>query len=320
MLGKGRPVAVLPEAVEKQTSYAQETGVQHEEAAQEKVEAAGGDPEEELSEELAHEESEAFIHAVAFGSLEAQHVKYSDYDPFTDNAFVLDLDELSDRFSYPYKGKKISDYGYRGRSYHTGVDIKAVPNDTIRSAFDGVVRLSRNYSGYGNIVVIRHSNGVETVYSHNSKNLVTPSQYVQSGTPVALAGRTGRATTEHLHFEVRVQGQHFNPNLLLDTENHCLRQGKVYIYKKNNRVLAANKPESEWNVRDNPEKNLASAALSVSSAAGSKASEPVYYRVKKGDTLSAIAKRNGTSVAAICNMNNISPNKLLQINQQLKVR
>lgn len=99
---------------------------------------------------------------------------------------------------------------------HTGVDIKAVPNDTIRAAFSGVVRMSKPYSGYGNIIVIRHYNGMETAYAHNSRNLVTVNDVVKAGDPIALAGRTGRATTEHLHFEFRVANQALNPSLLLE--------------------------------------------------------------------------------------------------------
>jgi len=92
------------------------------------------------------------------------------------------------------------------------------------SAFDGIVRLAKPYYAYGNVIVVRHYNGLETVYSHNSKNLVKPGDYVKAGQPIALTGRTGRATTEHLHFEVRVNGQHFNPNLVFDLQERKLNR------------------------------------------------------------------------------------------------
>ena len=119
---------------------------------------------------------------------------------------------------YPLPGAKvISPYhNNRGGHRHTGVDLKTRPNDPIYAVFDGVVTMSKNYYGYGNCIIIKHDNGMETLYSHNSKNLVKEGDRVKCGQQIALTGRTGRATTEHLHFELRKNGKPQNPNALLE--------------------------------------------------------------------------------------------------------
>ena len=127
-------------------------------------------------------------------------------------------------WSYPLPDAKvISPYGKRGGRRHTGVDLKTKANDEIRAAFDGEVVFSGPYSGYGNLVRIRHDNGLETYYSHNSKNLVKTGEQVKAGQVIALTGQTGRASTPHLHFETRINGQPVNPNTYFDHATHSLR-------------------------------------------------------------------------------------------------
>lgn len=152
------------------------------------------------------------------------------------NEIVVDLGEIPNgKWCYPLpKAKVISPYGNRGR-YHTGVDLKTHPNDAIYAAFDGVIRMSQVFSDYGNCVIIRHPSGIETLYSHNSQNLVYVGQRVTAGQRIALTGRTGRATTEHLHFELRVGGRHYNPNLLFDHHRHSIRR-HVLTFKKSGGV------------------------------------------------------------------------------------
>lgn len=263
---------------------------------------------------------------------ETEHVKFSYYDPFGtgNNRFVVVLNEQ--RFCYPYPGKFLSGYGARGRSMHTGVDIKGVKNDTVRAAFAGTVRMSKPYSGYGNCVVIRHKNGLETLYAHNSRNLVQVGDAVRAGDPVALIGRTGRATTEHCHFEVRVQGQHINPALLLDYQNHKLRSGVLSVTRQSNgRILAVNRasglaPSQATDIEDTDspstiaagggETRLASSAAKTS-AGGSGSS---VYTVKSGDTLWGIARRFGTTVSKLCSLNNLDREATLPLGKKLKVR
>lgn len=118
-----------------------------------------------------------------------------------------------------------------------GADIKTCANDTIRAAFDGVVRMSKPYYAYGNLVVIRHANGLETIYSHNCKNLVRSGDVVKAGQPIGLTGRTGRATTEHVHFETRINGQHFNPNLIFDLKERKLRKECIKCSKNGSGII-----------------------------------------------------------------------------------
>ncbi|EIY51917.1 hypothetical protein HMPREF1068_01464 [Bacteroides nordii CL02T12C05] len=149
---------------------------------------------------------------------------------------MLHLDTLTENeYAFPLPGAKvISPYGTRRG--HSGADLKTCAGDTIRAAFSGVVRMSKPYAAYGNVVVIRHSNGLETIYSHNVKNLVQSGDWVLAGQPVALTGRTGRATTEHLHFETRINGQHFNPDLIFNLKEGTLRKECVQCVKKGNGV------------------------------------------------------------------------------------
>ncbi len=153
------------------------------------------------------------------------------------SSLLIDLSTIQpDEYAYPLPNAKlISPYAGRRRN-HSGIDLKTHANDTIIAAFDGIVRLSKPYYGYGNLVVIRHYNGLETLYSHNSKNLVKAGDRVKAGEAIALTGRTGRATTEHLHFEVRVNGQHFNPEMVFDTQKQELRKHGLLCTRKGNKI------------------------------------------------------------------------------------
>lgn len=125
---------------------------------------------------------------------------------------------------YPLPGAKvISPYGRRGGRQHTGVDIKTRPNDEILAAFDGEVIMSQKYAAYGNLIKIRHEGGIETWYSHNSKNLVKVGDRVKAGQVIALTGQTGRATTAHLHFELHINGRRVNPSMLFDHANNAVK-------------------------------------------------------------------------------------------------
>lgn len=131
---------------------------------------------------------------------------------------------------YPLPGAKvISNYG--GRRGHTGVDLKTKPNDSIYAAFEGRVRFARRYGGYGNAIVIRHASGLETLYSHNSVNLARVGGWVKAGQPIALTGRTGHATTEHLHFEIRVNGKAYDPALIFDHDKGELKKVRLVVRK-----------------------------------------------------------------------------------------
>lgn len=160
-------------------------------------------------------------------------------NPFANgNKFTVDLADMGvGEWCYPLQNSKvISPYGRRGGRSHTGVDIKTKPNDNILAAFAGEVVYSGRYSAYGNFIRIRHNNGLETCYSHNSKNLVKVGDWVKAGQVIALTGRTGRATTEHLHFEVRVNGQHIDPAKIFDHANHSVKLEAVTFTKKGSAI------------------------------------------------------------------------------------
>ena len=174
----------------------------------------------------------------SFSSMEVNHVRVATPGLFAkSNHIYLHLDSLKDHeYAYPLPGGKvISAYGTRGG--HSGTDIKTCAKDTIRAAFDGVVRMSKPYYAYGNIVVIRHANGLETLYSHNFKNLVKAGDVVKAGQAIGLTGRTGRATTEHVHFETRINGQHFNPNLIFDLKERTLRKECIKCTKNGSKIV-----------------------------------------------------------------------------------
>jgi murein DD-endopeptidase MepM/ murein hydrolase activator NlpD len=132
---------------------------------------------------------------------------------------------VSRQWCFPLPGAKvISPYGQRGGRQHTGVDLKTKAKDKIYAAFDGEVVFSGKFSGYGNLVRIKHANGLETYYGHNSKNMVKAGQRVKAGQVIALVGQTGRATTPHLHFETRMNGKPQNPANYFNLTNHTLRK------------------------------------------------------------------------------------------------
>lgn len=159
-------------------------------------------------------------------------------NPFgNDNTFKIDLQALEkEHWSYPLPGSHvISPYG--GRRNHAGVDIKTKPNDDVLAAFDGVVTQSGPYFGYGNCIVIRHAYGFETLYSHQSKNFVKKGDHVKAGQVIGLTGRTGRATTEHLHFETHFKGRRFNPALIFDHTSKRL-QAATLVMSKNGKLTS----------------------------------------------------------------------------------
>ncbi len=170
------------------------------------------------------------------GSRAGDHVMTLDpdevNDPFTiTNTFRLDLEKIEEKaWAYPLPDARvISPYG--GARRHSGVDLKTKPNDEIYAAFDGVVVASGPYYGYGNCIRIKHAYGLETLYSHQSKNMVKKGDKVKAGQVIGLTGRTGRATTEHLHFEVSFGGKRLDPAIIFDHSNHKLKAATLHLTK-----------------------------------------------------------------------------------------
>jgi len=188
-----------------------------------------------------------------------------------------------------------SEYGWRKRRMHYGTDLKLQIGDTVYAAFSGKVRMcGYERRGYGYYTVLRHHNGFETVYGHLSNFLVSEGEDVQVGQPIALGGNTGRSTGPHLHFEVRVKGVPINPTDVFDFKNEVAHRD-VYVF--NSHKVAADKVKAEKYTKGRIK----------------------YYTVKKGDSLSKIARKHGLSLAQLCKINNISPKKEVNPGQRLRV-
>ena len=220
------------------------------------------------------------------------------------------------KYSMPSLGYITSNYGWRRRRMHRGVDLKVQIGDTIRSAFDGKVRLTKyERRGYGYYVIVRHDNGLETIYGHLSKFLVKPDQVVKAGEPIALGGNTGRSTGAHLHFETRYLGMDINPNAIFDFNNKVIRNDK-FAFSPN---LLASKGPSSIHV-DGTKYGPYSGRSYAQSSSNKSGSGVSTYRVRKGDTLSHISLRSGVSVNRLCQLNGIKKTSTLRPGQVLRLR
>lgn len=210
------------------------------------------------------------------------------------------------QFVMPVKGQILSNFGMRHRRMHTGTDIRLNSGDTVRSAFDGKVRVAKRFNGYGNLVLVRHSNGLETIYAHLKQIKVKVNDMVKAGDMVGLGGRTGRATCNHLHFETRIFGEPFDPNKYIDLEQATLRTDQLYY--KNKQV--------ETDLKNFQRKPVLNANNQwIASANGSS-----KHVISKGDTLWSIAKKYRTTVKKLCANNNISEQQKLKIGSVLQIQ
>lgn len=217
---------------------------------------------------------------------------------------ILLFDERSCGYVHPFEGKITSQFGPRKRRYHYGVDIDLETGDCVAAAFDGKVRIAKKSKSYGNVIVIRHANGLETYYAHLSKISVEIGQEVYAGEVIGLGGNTGRSRGSHLHFEVRYMGQPINPSELISFDEHKLLSDTLTISTKTFSYVAAAKQ--------------AAAKTMAAKGKGGKVTKGVYV-VKKGDTLYSIARRYGTTTKAICQKNGIKANSTLRLGQKIKI-
>lgn len=205
-------------------------------------------------------------------------------------------------FCAPITGKVRSGYSFRRTREHKGIDVPLQTGDTVRAAFNGVVRYTGTPSktgGYGNLVIIRHPNGLETYYGHMSKMFVESEEVVKAGEVIGLGGSTGRSTGPHLHFEVRYKGQPFDPARIVNFEDGTVRDSVITI--KNHYFSIY----SHYGQTDEESK----------AAAGR-----IVHTIKSGDTLGGLAQRYGTTVTKICQLNGISSKKILRIGERIIVR
>ena len=220
---------------------------------------------------------------------------------------MLPLDSLPDEinlrlvndsgdFCFPMKNIITSPYGWRNlwNRPHRGVDVLLRTGDPIRACFPGVVRIARSMGGYGNVVVLRHENGLETVYGHMSKILVKPLQVVKAGDVIGLGGSTGRSTGPHLHFEVRFQYEPFDPEWILDFKTYTLRTRRLHLDKTYFGIFA---PKSKKFPIFKADKSI------IKERPARKQSREVYHEVKKGETLDRIAMMHSTTEEQLKELN-----------------
>lgn len=226
----------------------------------------------------------------------------SSWDATKVNPYNITIESIIDTvinvstYSHPNYNVVTSECGERWGRFHAGTDMRVRVGDTIRAAFDGKVRIMRynkkfRKKGYGHFVMLRHPNGLETLYGHLYKPLVKANQEVKSGEPIGLGGNTGRSTGPHLHFEFRYKGLPINARNIVDFETGKVLSPKFEINK------AAFNTYNEY---------LHSPAK--------------YHKVRKGDTLGRIAKKYRTSVKRLCALNKIRPNTTLKIGRRIRVK
>ena len=229
----------------------------------------------------------------------AIHLPRFDVSTLTEPIYIELRNEMEGRrFTWPtpWTARPTSHFGPRRRRFHYGLDLAQPTGEPIYAAFDGVVRISKRNKSYGNLVILHHANGLETYYAHMSKRNVSAGDVVKSGDVIGLCGNTGRSYGSHLHFEVRYMGNALNPEDVLDCSTHDLVNDRLELTA-------------------NSFRKIAKGGKGGSSVGGG----ATWYRVRKGDTLEKIARRNGTTVRRLCQLNGIKPTKILHPGDRLRV-
>jgi murein DD-endopeptidase MepM/ murein hydrolase activator NlpD len=234
-----------------------------------------------------------------------------EWDTVVINPYKVSLREMNDTillklrdsmdcsFHPPAIGDVTSGFGYRswGRrpKFHYGIDVRMEVGDPVYSIFDGIVRVAKRSSDYGYVVVVRHYNGLETLYAHFDQLLAYPGKPVRSGEIIGLSGNTGRSTGPHLHFEVRFKGEKIDPSKVIYFPSGSLLSDTLQIDKQCFTHVKLYK-EQQTKLRSR------------------------YYIVKRGDTLGKIAYKNGVSVKQIGRLNKISTKTKLKAGRRLRIR
>lgn len=196
--------------------------------------------------------------------------------------------EFSCSYVHPFPGVVTSWYGHRDGRQHKGIDIDLVTGDTVKSCFTGRVRIAKRHGAYGNLVVVRHYNGLETYYAHLSKLKVKPGDVVDPGQMIGLGGNTGRSTGSHLHFEVRYKGIPLNPRAIINFRQHRLISDSITVRK-------------------------------TKYGYGAYPLGQEFHKVKRGDYLAKIANQYGVTISELCSWNGIGRNKSLRVGQRIRI-
>lgn len=253
------------------------------------------------------------------GAESEDEILYASFDPTTIHYPRIDLTKWSEKdtvsvhlvnprrkedFAYPTPDPSLvtSHFGARRRRFHYGVDLAMPTGKPIVAAFDGVVRVSLYNRSYGNLIVVRHHNGLETYYAHMSHRIAQSGDSVRAGDTIGLCGNTGRSYGSHLHFEIRYMGAAMNPENVIDCSARKLKSDVLNLTP---RAFAKT--------------GYASSGRHKGSGSSGKGGVS-YYRVRKGDTLGSIAKRNHTTVRRLCQLNGIRETTTLSIGRKLRIR
>lgn len=234
----------------------------------------------------------------------------NDMSKLKDTLWLCVNDEYDQNFHMPAPGIVTSRYGPRNGRNHNGIDIDLETGDTVYATWSGKVRYAKyNDGGFGNLVIIRHPNGLETLYAHLSKFLVYPDQDIVAGEPIGLGGNTGHSYGSHLHFEIRFYDAPMNPEEIINFTEKGLKNENLFVHKGLFRPGA--KPSDYY--EDHPTE-VVQAPVVV------RTPQVRYYKVRPGDTLTEIAARNNTTVTKICQLNGIKPTTVLQLGRSLRVK
>ncbi|MBQ7985205.1 MAG: peptidoglycan DD-metalloendopeptidase family protein [Bacteroidales bacterium] len=249
----------------------------------------------------------------SFDNQIVHYLKQFDYSSMQGQIPVRLTDEKHKKYyTCPVEGPVTSHFGPRRNRFHYGTDIGMRSGTPIKAMFDGVVRYAKWSNGYGNLVVIRHDNGLETYYGHMSKISAKPNQKVKAGEIIGLVGSTGRSTGPHLHLEIRYLGSAINPEHMVNFADFTLKDNNEMFYLTRSDFKPAS--AGRTSVKKSSSSQLAKSNKSRSTRSGKSS-----VTVRKGETLSQIAKRNGTTVQKLCKLNGIKNNKI-KAGQKLKVK
>ena len=197
-------------------------------------------------------------------------------------------DSLHSNYFHPCPGVINSNFGWRKKEFHKGTDINLRRGENVYAAFDGKIRIAKRNSGYGNVIIIRHYNGLETVYAHLSKIKVKTGQEIKAGSVIGLGGSTGKSTGPHLHFEVRFKGQALDPSGLISFNEQKLLYDTLVVKRTRNNICAFPKNAK-------------------------------FHSVEKGETIYTIAQRYGLSTAIVRRLNNLYGKAWLRVGQKIRI-
>lgn len=254
------------------------------------------DPGTESEDDILMAGDSAMVHTLKMDVSEMEPVEIMLTNPDAGQFFV---------FPTPSYAIPTSHFGPRRRRFHYGLDLGLHTGEPIYAAFDGVVRFSKYNSSYGNLIVIRHDNGLETYYAHLSKRHVSPGARVKAGEEIGLCGNTGRSRGSHLHFEIRYNGNALNPENVVSCETRTLLAPTLTLTRDSFRKVA---------------KSGYSNTSASRARTSNYSSDGKYYKVRTGDTLSRIAKRNGTTVSKLCKLNGLRETSVIRPGQKLRIR